>query len=78
MNLQNQVSVDFQCEDMLEIELILQLLPWRKGPFKLNDINIDSEWDSSKKWIRFKELDWTCRKKQYSMLVLAMGITPLE
>ena len=46
VNLQNQVSVDFQCEDMLEIEeLILQLLPWRKGPFKLNDINIDSEWD---------------------------------
>ena len=55
VNLQNQVSVDFQCEDMLEIEeLILQLLPWRKGPFKLNDINIDSEWDSSKKWIIFK------------------------
>jgi len=64
VNLQNQVSVDFQCEDMLEIEeLILQLLPWRKGPFKLNDINIDSEWDSSKKWIRFKELELDLQDK---------------
>ena len=64
VNLQNQVSVDFQCEDMLEIEeLILQLLPWRKGPFKLNDINIDSEWDSSKKWIRFKELELDVKDK---------------
>ena len=64
VNLQNQVSVDFQCEDMLEIEeLILQLLPWRKGPFKLNDINIDSEWDSNKKWIRFKELELDVKDK---------------
>ena len=64
VNLQNQVSVDFQCEDMMEIEeLILQLLPWRKGPFKLNDINIDSEWDSSKKWIRFKELELDLQDK---------------
>tara|TARA_Y100000817_G_C16795552_1_gene517153 strand:+ start:121 stop:1050 length:930 start_codon:yes stop_codon:yes gene_type:complete len=64
VNLQNQVSADFHCEDMQEIEeLLLQLLPWRKGPFKLSDINIDSEWDSSKKWKRFKELELDVKNK---------------
>lgn len=29
-----------------------QLIPWRKGPFSLFDINIDSEWRSDWKWNR--------------------------
>ena len=29
-----------------------QMMPWRKGPFDLFGIHIDSEWDSSLKWRR--------------------------
>jgi len=32
-----------------------KLKPWRKGPFKLFDIFIDSEWNSSIKWNRLKD-----------------------
>lgn len=32
--------------------LLQQLKPWRKGPFKLHDIEIDTEWRSDWKWHR--------------------------
>ena len=32
------------------------LKPWRKGPFKLNNLIIDSEWQSQLKWNRIKEI----------------------
>ena len=34
-------------------ELLLELIPWRKGPFEIGDIFIDAEWRSSLKWERF-------------------------
>jgi len=37
------------------VGLLHELDPWRKGPFKLFDIEIDSEWVSSLKWNRIKE-----------------------
>lgn len=30
------------------------MIPWRKGPFEIFNIQIDSEWDSSLKWNRVK------------------------
>ena len=46
----NGVNIDFDIKDHDKIErLLLQLIPWRKGPFRINDIFIDSEWDSAKK-----------------------------
>jgi len=36
---------------------LLQLVPWRKGPFSINDVFIDSEWCSHFKWDRFLELN---------------------
>ena len=33
-------------------ELLLTLAPWRKGPFDLAGIHIDSEWQSNLKWER--------------------------
>ena len=30
------------------------LLPWRKGPFNLFGVNIDSEWRSDRKWARIR------------------------
>ena len=54
----NGVNIDFDIKDNDEIErLLLELIPWRKGPFRINDIFIDSEWDSSKKWKRFQKLN---------------------
>ena len=37
-------------------ELLLELIPWRKGPFVIGDIFIDAEWRSNLKWERFLEL----------------------
>ncbi len=39
-------------EQELIKKLAQQLIPWRKGPFKLFDIEIDAEWRSDKKWQR--------------------------
>ena len=51
-------NIDFDIKDNNEIErLLLELIPWRKGPFRINDIFIDSEWDSAKKWKRFQKLN---------------------
>ena len=36
-------------------ELLLALAPWRKGPFDLAGIRIDSEWRSDLKWDRLKD-----------------------
>jgi tRNA (mo5U34)-methyltransferase len=33
-------------------EQLLQLAPWRKGPFQLGGVTIDSEWRSNRKWDR--------------------------
>ncbi len=33
---------------------LMALSPWRKGPFRVNDIQIESEWDCRKKWARFE------------------------
>lgn len=34
------------------LEILQGLIPWRKGPFRLFGIEIDSEWVSSRKWDR--------------------------
>lgn len=36
-----------RCENLLKI-----LMPWRKGPYRLDDIEIDTEWHSDWKWQR--------------------------
>ena len=36
-------------------DLLLNLNPWRKGPFNICDINVDSEWRSDYKWERLKD-----------------------
>ena len=36
-------------------ELLLSLVPWRKGPFELAGIHIDSEWQSNLKWERLQD-----------------------
>lgn len=36
-------------------ELLLELAPWRKGPFNVADIRIDAEWRSDLKWDRLAD-----------------------
>ena len=36
-------------------ELLLELSPWRKGPFTLGGVDIDSEWCSDLKWSRLQD-----------------------
>jgi tRNA (mo5U34)-methyltransferase len=36
-------------------ELLLALHPWRKGPFVLGGVTVDSEWRSDLKWDRLKD-----------------------
>jgi len=38
-------------------ENLIQLIPWRKGPFTIQDIFIDAEWQSNFKWDRILELN---------------------
>ena len=48
---------DSHLEALLEVDLrklLMGLIPWRKGPFKIQDIELDTEWRSDLKWNRIK------------------------
>jgi tRNA (mo5U34)-methyltransferase len=60
LELSSEVKIDFDwtTQDSIDTaELLLKLIPWRKGPFSINDVFIDSEWCSNFKWDRFLELN---------------------
>jgi tRNA (mo5U34)-methyltransferase len=43
------------CDESGQIRRLLQgLIPWRKGPFSIHDISLDSEWRSDLKWNRIR------------------------
>jgi len=63
-------------------ELAKMLMPWRKGPFKINDLLIDSEWKSYIKWntliphldLQNKDiLDVGCNNGYYMFRMLEMN-----
>jgi len=37
------------------IETLQKLIPWRKGPFMINDLVLESEWDGDMKWQRIRK-----------------------
>ena len=37
------------------IETLQKLIPWRKGPFMINDLVLESEWDGDMKWQRISK-----------------------
>jgi len=63
--------------------LLLQLKPWRKGPFDIHGIHIDTEWRSDLKWDRVKNeisplagrhvLDVGCGNGYFSFRMLGDG-----
>ncbi|MFT5220028.1 MAG: tRNA (mo5U34)-methyltransferase [Planctomycetota bacterium] len=47
------IRIDGVCHHPGQLEdSLLQLMPWRKGPYQISDCNIDSEWRSDFKWDR--------------------------
>ena len=34
------------------MDALQKLIPWRKGPFMINDLALESEWDGDMKWQR--------------------------
>ena len=64
-------------------ELLMQMLPWRKGPFRIHDVYVDSEWQCNQKWDRFKDeissldnrrvLDVGCGNGYYALRMLGAG-----
>jgi tRNA (mo5U34)-methyltransferase len=64
-------------------ELLLSLAPWRKGPFDVAGIKVDSEWRSDIKWNRFKHkiaplqdravLDVGCGNGYYALQMRTAG-----
>lgn len=54
----NQAAIEAQLPNLTEQDKIdltahlKMLMPWRKGPYQLNDIFIDTEWHSDWKWDR--------------------------
>ena len=60
LNLQDGVKIgqrsELSQEDFAQLEILLrQLQPWRKGPFDLFGLHIDTEWRSDWKWDRLKD-----------------------
>ena len=74
-------------------DLLLQLKPWRKGPFSIHGIDLDSEWRSNLKWDRLANeiapladrriLDVGCGNGYYAFRMtgggaqLVVGIDPM-
>jgi len=64
-------------------QLLLDLHPWRKGPFNVFGVKIDSEWRSDKKWQRLSDsisplkgrrvLDIGCGNGYYMLRMLGAG-----
>jgi len=52
----NKIYLKSNTSNSRSLELIAkELIPWKKGPYYLNDTFIDSEWRSDLKWKRFEE-----------------------
>jgi len=64
-------------------ELLLQLRPWRKGPFNIHGIDVDTEWRSNLKWDRLRHeitpladrrvLDVGCSNGYYAFRMMGDG-----
>jgi tRNA (mo5U34)-methyltransferase len=75
------IEINSQC-NMQEVEKLAKMLkPWRKGPFKINDLFIDTEWRSYIKWntlipfLNLKDkdvLDVGCNNGYYMFRMLEM------
>lgn len=91
-----RIGAASDCDDATRAklkELLLQLHPWRKGPFNLFGVEVDAEWRSDMKWARLaahadlhnaRVLDVGCGSGYYLWRMLgggaklALGIDPSQ
>lgn len=70
-------------DDIALREALLDLRPWRKGPFRFGDVVVDAEWQSNMKWDRLRDriqpldgrnvLDVGCGNGWYAFQMKAAG-----
>jgi len=77
----NQDDISDEQKQLLK-ERLLELNPWRKGPFNIFGIHVDTEWRSDWKWARMapqidlqdkQVLDIGCGNGYYALRMQAMG-----
>ena len=77
-------DLDVSNDDLITIRnALLDLVPWRKGPFQIGSLRIDSEWQSDRKWQRVMDaigsldgrrcLDVGCGNGYYALRMCGMG-----
>ena len=50
------ISINKNCIDSeLLMDALYKLVPWRKGPFMINGLTLESEWDGDMKWQRISK-----------------------
>ncbi len=49
------VAIDADINPNELIKPLKQLMPWRKGPYQIGNLNLDSEWRGDMKWDRLKD-----------------------
>ena len=50
-----KINLQDEIDPQLLHDTLLQLSPWRKGPYRIQDIYIDTEWHSDWKWKRISK-----------------------
>lgn len=76
------VAEDFQCDRESIRDQLLQLSPWRVGPWQFAGVDVDAEWRSCLKWQRIassvyfdnaKVLDVGCNNGYFGFKAIAAG-----
>ncbi|SMN17074.1 tRNA (5-methoxyuridine) 34 synthase [uncultured Candidatus Thioglobus sp.] len=49
------ISIDTNIKSDEVTQSLKKLMPWRKGPYQIGDLNLDSEWRGDMKWDRLKD-----------------------
>ncbi|HCL53707.1 MAG TPA: tRNA 5-methoxyuridine(34)/uridine 5-oxyacetic acid(34) synthase CmoB, partial [Pseudomonas sp.] len=85
IDLVNGLRLDCDCDDASRVQMrqaLMGLSPWRKGPFDLFGVHVDTEWRSDWKWARVaphldlagkRILDVGCGNGYYMWRMLGAG-----
>ena len=49
------VAINTDADNTELTQALKQLMPWRKGPYQIGDLNLESEWRGDMKWDRLKD-----------------------
>jgi len=49
------VAINADANNAELTQALKQLMPWRKGPYQIGDLNLESEWRGDMKWDRLKD-----------------------